>query len=170
MHAYARTRNRFTRPTRKPPHPNTALTVPPQNPEDARWFAEEVQPRERSLRAYLHTAAPATVEVDDLLQDSYLRLLRARANGQIRCAKALLFAIARNAVRDALREKRANREIPSTEIDAFAVLDDSAAVVDLDAVRAKSPAKAAGGERWLIDRAGMAATDSLLEERKLRLG
>lgn len=106
-------------------------TVPPQNPEDASWFAEEVLPHERSLRAYLHSAAPATVEVDDLLQDSYLRLLRARANGQIRCAKALLFAIARNAVRDALRDKRANREIPSTEIEKFAVLDDSAAVVDL---------------------------------------
>ena len=33
---------------------------------------------------------------DDLLQEPYLRLLRARENGPIRCVKALLFAIARN--------------------------------------------------------------------------
>lgn len=105
--------------------------MPPETPEDARWFAAEVQPHERSLRAFLQVAAPACVAVDDLLQESYLRLLRARESGPIRCAKALLFAIARNAVRDALRHKLANREISSTEIDTMSVPDDSTAVVDL---------------------------------------
>jgi RNA polymerase sigma-70 factor (ECF subfamily) len=105
--------------------------VPPQTPEDARWFAEEVQPHERSLRAYLKAAAPATADPDDLLQETYLRLLHARENGvPIRCAKALLYAIARNAVRDAVRQKLTNREIPGTEIDALPVLD-NADVVDL---------------------------------------
>ncbi|MGH7945005.1 MAG: RNA polymerase sigma factor [Opitutaceae bacterium] len=105
--------------------------MPPQIPEVARWFADEVQPHERSLRAYLHAAAPAAVEVDDLLQESYMRLLRARETAPIRCVKALLFAIARNAVRDVVRHKLANLEIPGAEIDSFPVLDDSAGVIDL---------------------------------------
>ncbi len=109
--------------------------MPPQTPEEERWFIEEVEPHERSLRAYLQAAVPATVHVEDLLHDSYLRLLRARQAGEVRCAKALLFVIARNAVRDAVRHKLANREIPSTEIEAFPVLDDSADVVDLVARR-----------------------------------
>jgi len=100
-----------------------------------RWFTEEVEPHERSLRAYLQAAAPATVNVDDLLHDSYLRLLRVREAGTVRSVKALLFVIARNAVRDAVRQKLANREIPGSEIDAFPVVDDSADVVDLVARR-----------------------------------
>lgn len=105
--------------------------MPPQSPEDARWFAEEVQPHEGSLRAFLRSAAPASADVNDLIQDSYLRLLRVRASGPIHCVRALLFSIARNAVRDALRRKLANREISSTEMEALPVYDHSAAVVDL---------------------------------------
>lgn len=106
-----------------------------QTPEELRWFVEEVEPHERSLRAYLQAAAPATVNVEDLLHDSYLRLLRARETGEVRCVKALLFVIARNAVRDAVRHKLANREIPSMEIDAFPGADEAADVVDLVARR-----------------------------------
>lgn len=105
--------------------------MPPETPEQTRWFAEEVQPHERSLRAYLHVAAPLMADVDDLVQESYLRLLRMRANGQIRSVKAVLFAIARNAVRDALRHKMINREISVAEIDALSVLDDGSGLVDV---------------------------------------
>lgn len=112
-----------------------APVLPPQTPEELRWFSEEVVPHERSLRAYLQAAAPATADVEDLLQESYLRLLRVREAKEVRCVKALLFVIARNAVRDAVRHKLANREIASTEIEAFPVLDNSADVVDLVARR-----------------------------------
>ncbi len=100
-----------------------------------RWFADEVEPHEPALRAYLQAAAPAAVDVDDLLQESYLRLLRVRESGSVRNVKALLFVLARHAVCDAVRHKLANREIAGTEIDAFPVLDRSADVVDLVARR-----------------------------------
>ena len=59
---------------------------PPPNPhapavEDARWFAEEVQPYEAALRAYLHGRFPSLPDQDDIVQDTYARLLRARAAG-----------------------------------------------------------------------------------------
>jgi hypothetical protein len=48
-------------------------------PIPARWFAEEVQPHEASLRAYMRGAFPMVRDVDDVVQESYLRVWRARA-------------------------------------------------------------------------------------------
>lgn len=75
--------------------------------EQERWFQEEIRPLESSLRAYLQVRFPNLAEVDDVLQESYSRLIRARATGQIRHAKAFLFATARNAAIDWLRRERA---------------------------------------------------------------
>ena len=105
--------------------------MPPHAPEYARWFLDEVQPHERSLKAYLRAAAPSPMDVEDLLQESYLRLIRAKEQNPIRCVKALLFAIARNAVCDAVREKLSNREFSSTEMEALPVLDDGTNVIEL---------------------------------------
>lgn len=105
--------------------------MPPLPPEHARWFTEEVQPHEHALRAYLQAAAPNRADVDDLMQESYLRLLRARSQGPIHCVRAFVFAIARNAVRDAVRDKLANREISGMDLDSIRVFEDSADVVSI---------------------------------------
>lgn len=57
--------------------------MPPLNPEQARWFAEEVQPHEPELRAFLHRHFPTVQDIDDLVQEAYLRLIRARSTGAI---------------------------------------------------------------------------------------
>ncbi|MBE7539072.1 MAG: sigma-70 family RNA polymerase sigma factor [Opitutaceae bacterium] len=93
--------------------------MPLQTPDDARWYFEEVQPHERSVRSFLRAAAPSPCDVDDMLQDSYLRLFRARASGPIRCVRALFFSIARNLVRDSVRRKLANREISDAGLDSL---------------------------------------------------
>ena len=58
-----------------PPDSDTAR-LPAQT--IARWFADEVKPHERSLRAYLRSVFPGFPDVDDLVQESYVRLIRAR--------------------------------------------------------------------------------------------
>jgi RNA polymerase sigma-70 factor (ECF subfamily) len=72
----------------------------------ARWFTEEVKPHERSLRAYLRSVFPAFPDVDDLVQESYARLIRAREKGRVSYAKAFLFTTARNAALDFFRRRR----------------------------------------------------------------
>ena len=67
----------------------------------ARWFAEEVQPHQGELHAFLHTRFPALTETDDLVQESYARLIRAREAGRISYVKAFLFTTARNLAIDA---------------------------------------------------------------------
>ena len=69
----------------------------------SRWFDEEVKPHEPALRAYLRGVFPSLTDLDDLVQESYSRLLRAREAGKVHYVKSFLFAIARNAALDICR-------------------------------------------------------------------
>ena len=73
---------------------------------DTRWFAEELQPHASELRSYLTARYPTLSDVDNLVQESLVRVLRARQSGDIRSSKSLLFAIARNVAIDTLRRQR----------------------------------------------------------------
>lgn len=74
--------------------------------ENARWFAEEVQPHEPELRAFLRRRFPTIRDIDDLVQEAYARLIRARDSGLIAEPRAYLFTTARNAAFDLFRRKR----------------------------------------------------------------
>lgn len=68
--------------------------------EHTRWFVEEVQPHESSLRSYLRCMFPSLPDIDDLVQESYARLIRAREAGRVSYVKAFPFTTARNAALD----------------------------------------------------------------------
>lgn len=72
----------------------------------SRWFADEVQPHEPSLRSYLRAVFPSLPDIDDLVQESYARLLRAKETGRVTYAKAFLFTTARNAALDFFRRRK----------------------------------------------------------------
>lgn len=80
--------------------------VPPQDLETARWFDEEVRPHAAALRAWLRARFPSLLDPDDLVQESYLRLLRARGSGTIGNTRAFLFTTARNVALDLVRRNR----------------------------------------------------------------
>ncbi|MBM3842857.1 MAG: sigma-70 family RNA polymerase sigma factor [Verrucomicrobia bacterium] len=77
-------------------------------PDDSRWFAEQVQPHDAALRAWLRARFPALGDVDDLVHESYARLLRLRARDPLRAhsVKPLLFTTARHLALDELRRRR----------------------------------------------------------------
>ncbi len=74
--------------------------------EEARWFREEIRPHERELRAYLRGRFPSLSDVDDLVQETYTRLLRARQLGHATLTRAYLFVVARNVALDLLRREQ----------------------------------------------------------------
>lgn len=98
--------------------------------EQARWFAEEVQPHEPALRAYLLARFPSLSDHDDLVQEAYSRLLRAQAAGKVRYARALLFTTARNAALDLFRRRRVPLEAV-TDFKELAVLDEQLNAAEL---------------------------------------
>jgi RNA polymerase sigma-70 factor (ECF subfamily) len=89
-----------------------------------------VQPHEAALRAALHRTVPAA-DVDDLVQESFVRIWRANERAPIREGKGFLFAVARNAVRDLLRRRRTSAAIPVTETVRLPVLEEEPGVPDV---------------------------------------
>lgn len=99
--------------------------MPPADAEQTRWFIEEVQPHEPALRAYLRGCFPTLQDIDDLIQDAYTRLLRARDAGKVSHPKAYLFATARNAALDLFRRGKIVSIEGIAEIEQLSVLEDS---------------------------------------------
>jgi len=105
------------------------VNTPPT--DQTRWFAEEVQPHERSLRAYLGRSLAARDDVDDVVQDTYVKLWRTGMSGLVRSPKAFLFTVARNVALDLRRRRAVSAAQPITETAPLHVLEDSPGVVDL---------------------------------------
>jgi RNA polymerase sigma factor (sigma-70 family) len=108
--------------------------APPSGPDaprlapldDDRWFEEEVQAHEPVLRSYLQRRFPQLTDVDDVVQESYLRTLRAHLAGTLRSAKGFLFASARNAALDIFRHRTVIRFESLTEKTTSSVFSDGA--------------------------------------------
>jgi len=82
------------------------MSFPPS--DDARWFAAEVQPHDPALRGWLRTRFSALSDVEDVMQETYRRVLQMRAGDPLRAhaVKPLLFTIARNLALDELRRRQ----------------------------------------------------------------
>jgi RNA polymerase sigma factor (sigma-70 family) len=96
--------------------------------DQTHWFTAELAPHEPALRAYLHGLVSSSSDIDDLVQETYARLLRARERGPIESPRGLLFATARNAARDLFRRRTTANTFPITEIVESRVFDDAPAV------------------------------------------
>ncbi len=92
--------------------------------EESRWFTEVVLPHEPALRGFLRHRFPAIGDVDDLLQDAYARLWRARLVNPIENPKAFLFSLVRNLAYDHYRRTRGISLAPITHESAANVFDE----------------------------------------------
>ena len=99
-------------------------TASPSVPDRSRWFREEVHAHEAQLKAYLRSAYPTVADVDDVVQESYLRIWKARLTRPIASAKAFLFQIARHLAVDVVRHERALPIDRLRDLSALPVLDD----------------------------------------------
>ncbi|MBI5769353.1 MAG: sigma-70 family RNA polymerase sigma factor [Verrucomicrobia bacterium] len=96
----------------------------------AEWFAAHVQPHEAMLRAWLARGFGPRLAIDDVVQEAFLRVLRARDTGELQAPKAFLFATARNLALDQLRRHAVSRTDALVETDLSNVLDDHASIPD----------------------------------------
>lgn len=106
----------------------TPCVMPPADPETNHWFTEHLLPHEPMLRAWLARGFGPRLAVDDVIQESFLRVLRARETGELQAPKAFLFATARNLAVDQLRRHAVSRTDSLVETDLSNVLDDRASI------------------------------------------
>jgi RNA polymerase sigma factor (sigma-70 family) len=101
-----------------------------------------VQPHEKALRCWLRAKYPGLNDVDDLVQEAYLRLIRARASTPVRNPKSYVFSVARNAAIDQFRRPRivaadplASREMLSVAEDRPGALESMSRAQELEILR-----------------------------------
>lgn len=96
----------------------------------SKWFAEEVHPHDSSLKGFLRNSFPAVRDVEDVVQESYLRIWKVRAVEPVRSAKAFLFTIAQHVALDFLRRERRSPIQAVANLSGLEVVEDRPAVVD----------------------------------------
>lgn len=106
-----------------------------QRSEDIRWFTEKLQPHEALLRSYLRGAFPAVRDVDDVVQESFLRIWRVRDQQPIRSTKAFLFAVARRLAVDWLRRGRTSLIEPVPDLARLEVYDEGSNAAEIASLR-----------------------------------
>jgi len=112
--------------------------LPPQSPEQTRWFTDEVHPHESALRSYLRNQFPRISDVDDVVQESFLRIWGAHAKKPILSAKAFLFRIARHAAIDLTRRSKASPINDVGDLREMDVVEDGPGVRDLVSMAEKT--------------------------------
>lgn len=90
-----------------------------------------MKPHEPALRAFLRARFPSLGDVDDLVQESYVRLWRARQSRGVRNPRSFLFTTARNAALDSFRRNQVVALEPLVSGAALDVLEDKPAVSEV---------------------------------------
>ena len=112
-----------------PPPPSTP-SAPTAADTAARWFTEEVQPHDAQLKAYLRSSFPAVRDIEDVVQESYLRIWRSRAAKPIYSAKAFLFKIARHVALNLLDRQRGSPVVFVGDLAVLPALEEKPGVVE----------------------------------------
>lgn len=82
------------------------------------------------MRSYLRSAFPSVHDVDDVVQESYLRIWRSRTEQPIQSAKAFLFCIARRIAIDVIRRNKTSQNDAVANLDVSCVLEEGVNVVE----------------------------------------
>lgn len=80
------------------------------------WFEEKIEPHESSLRAWLRSRFGVEDLIDDIVQESYIRILKRSRSGRIDSPKAYLFGTARNVAIDHIKDLRKREAEPLSEL------------------------------------------------------
>ncbi len=92
--------------------------------EHSEWFLNQVHPHGPALRSYLRGQFPSVRDVDDVVQESYLRVWRARLSRQVDFPKSFLFQVARSVTIDLLRRERVSPVDRTATSETIAVIDE----------------------------------------------
>ncbi len=117
---------------------------------DAQWFKTCILPHEPALRGYLRNRFASVPDIEDVMQEAYVRLLRERSRKTIIHARYLLYTIARRVALDVIRRQR---------ICPFVDISFEQAIAVPDATQSVQEHAARGQEKQLLHDAIMALTE-----------
>jgi RNA polymerase sigma factor (sigma-70 family) len=102
----------------------------PEDSDQARWFAEHLQPHQATLEAWLRNRFPAGLDIENIVQEACVCTFNAYADGKLRSPKAFLFGTARNLALRSMRSRKVRGEDNLLPIDTMELLDESEGVYE----------------------------------------
>lgn len=99
------------------------MSEPTPDADHTRWFKDEVHPHDASLKAYLRSSFPTVRDVEDMVQESYLRVWKAQLVRPVTSVKSFLFQIARHLAIDVVRRNRASPTENMGDLSGIFVID-----------------------------------------------
>jgi RNA polymerase sigma factor (sigma-70 family) len=101
------------------------------------WFQRQVHAHDATLKAHLRRSFPGLRDVEDVVQESYLRIWRARARQPIESARAFLFQVARRVALDLVRKERNSPVAAVSEVVYLRAVTEAPSAVDAVSLREK---------------------------------
>jgi len=92
--------------------------------DQSRWFVEEALPHKGDLQSWARARFPRVQDLEDLVQEAYARLLKARESGPVANPRAFLFVVTRNLALNHLRHLRYEAPEGSGEVDPMSIADE----------------------------------------------
>jgi RNA polymerase sigma-70 factor (ECF subfamily) len=92
--------------------------------DQVQWFNREVHPHGGQLKAHLRNSFPSIRDLDDVVQESYLRVWKAMAARPIQSAKAFLFKVGRHIALDLVRRDRISPVAIAGDLALLPVIED----------------------------------------------
>lgn len=94
--------------------------------EQSRWFVDSVLPYESGLRRWIRARFTAIKDVDDLVQETFSRILKAHASGPVPNPQAFLFVVSRNLAINKLKRMRVECPPEMERLDPLMLVDEMA--------------------------------------------
>lgn len=90
--------------------------------DQSQWYAEHIQPHKHMLLCWLRGRFTLDGLEEDVVQEAFLRAIKARDRGALHAPKAFLFKTARNLAIDLLRKRKHATEEPLANLEASNVI------------------------------------------------
>lgn len=89
------------------------------------WFRTEVKLHESILRSYLRASFPSVQDIDNIVQESFVRIWKVKVTRSVDSAKSFLFRIARNLAIDEVRRYQASPVHAAIDLVDLSAFDDN---------------------------------------------
>lgn len=102
--------------------------MPHDDSEQSLWYQAHLQPHEPMLRAWLSSRYGDKLDVDDVIQEALIRVLRAKEDHDLQSPKAFFFATARNLALDHVRRSKVVFNETLLNEEAMDMIDDTESI------------------------------------------
>ncbi|MCH6256181.1 sigma-70 family RNA polymerase sigma factor [Puniceicoccaceae bacterium K14] len=102
--------------------------MPPEDSDQASWYVENLRPYEPMLRGWLRSRYRNEVEVDDIVQEALMRVLKENRKRPLKAPKAFFYAVARNLAIDRVRRNKLSTCGPFSADEGLEVIDESESI------------------------------------------